>query len=65
MIGVDPRRFGVVSKNFARIKNEEAYEHVFITHFPMEERPAGRPAKTPPCYGRLQRAGAVFGQRFG
>jgi dimethylglycine dehydrogenase len=32
MIGVDPRRFGVVSKHFARLKNEEAYEHVFITH---------------------------------
>jgi len=65
MIGVDPRRFGVVSKNFAKIKNEEAYEHVFINHFPMEERDAGRPAKTPPCYERLQRAGAVFGARFG
>ena len=65
MIGVDPRRFGVVSKNFAKIKNEEAYEHVFINHFPMEERAAARPAKTPPCYDRLQRAGAVFGARFG
>ena len=65
MIGVDPRRFGVVSKNFAKIKNEEAYEHVFINHFPMEERDAGRPAKTPPCYERLKAAGAVFGQRFG
>ncbi len=65
MIGVDPRRFGVVSKNFAKIKNEEAYEHVFYNHFPMEERGAARPVKTPPCYGRLQRAGAVFGQRFG
>ena len=57
MIGVDPRRFGVVSKNFAKIKNEEAYEHVFINHFPMEERTAARPAKTPPCYGRLAGCG--------
>ena len=65
MLGVDPRRFGVVSKNFAKLKNEEAYEHVFITHFPMEERPACRPAKAPPCYDRLRAAGAVFGQRFG
>jgi dimethylglycine dehydrogenase len=65
MIGVDPRRFGVVSKNFAKLKNEEAYEHVFFNHFPMEERPACRPAKTPPCYDRLKDAGAVFGQRFG
>src|SRR5690606_30077019 len=65
MIGVDPRRFGVVSKQFAKIKNEEAYEHVFVNHFPMEERPAGRPAKTTPAWERLDRAGAVWGQRFG
>jgi dimethylglycine dehydrogenase len=65
MIGVDPRRFGVLAKHFARIKNEEANEHVFFNHFPMEERPAGRPAKTPPIYDRLDRAGAVWGQRFG
>ena len=65
MIGVDPRRFGVVAKNFAKIKNEEAYEHVFLTHFPHEERPAGRPAKTMPCYEAMDRAGAVWGQNFG
>lgn len=65
MIGVDPRRFGVVSKNFAKIKNEEAYEHVFVNHFPMEERPAARPAKAPPIYDRLDKAGAVWGARFG
>jgi len=65
MIGVDPRRFGVVSKHFARLKNEEAYEHVFVTHYPMEERPACRPAKVPPVYAKLKEAGAVFGQRFG
>ncbi|MDF1792207.1 MAG: FAD-dependent oxidoreductase [Thalassobaculaceae bacterium] len=65
MIGVDPRRFGVVSKNFAKIKNEEAYEHVFFNHFPMEERAAGRPAKTVPIHGRLDAAGAVWGARFG
>src|SRR3546814_12600014 len=65
MIGVDPRRFGVVSKHVAGIKNEEAYEHVFVNHFPMEERPAARPAKTTPAWERLDRAGAVWGQRFG
>jgi dimethylglycine dehydrogenase len=65
MIGVDPRRFGVTSKHFARLKNEEAYEHVFINHFPMEERPACRPAKTPPVYQKLVDAGAVMGARFG
>ena len=65
MIGVDPRRFGVVSKNFAKLKNTEAYEHVFIIHYPMEERPGCRPAKVPPSYERMDRMGAVWGQRFG
>ena len=65
MIGVDPRRFGVTSKLFAKLKNEEAYEHVFVIHYPMEERPACRPAKAPPVYDQLKAAGAVFGQRFG
>ncbi|MGI9461911.1 MAG: GcvT family protein [Alphaproteobacteria bacterium] len=65
MIGVDPRRFGVVTKKFAKIKNEEAYEHVFIIHFPHEEKPKARPAKTMPCYNDLNDAGAVWGQNFG
>ena len=65
MIGVDPRRFGVTSKHFAKLKNEEAYEHVFINHFPMEERPACRPAKAPPVYQKLVDAGAAMGARFG
>ncbi len=65
MIGVDPRRFGVVSKKFTKIKNEEAYEHVFIIHYPHEEKPKGRPAKTMPCYRDMVDAGAVWGQNFG
>ncbi len=65
MTGVDPRRFGVVSKNYAKIKNEEAYAHVFVTHYPMEERPAGRPAKTVPCHDRMDAAGAIWGESFG
>ncbi|MDI9313992.1 MAG: FAD-dependent oxidoreductase, partial [Hydrotalea sp.] len=65
MIGVDPRRFGVTSKKFTKIKNEEAYEHVFIIHYPHEEKPKGRPAKTMPCYPEMAAAGAVWGQNFG
>ena len=65
MTGVDPRRFGVTTKKFAAVKNEEAYEHVFVIHYPMEERAAARPAKSTPCYERLDAAGAVWGQRFG
>ena len=65
MIGVDPRRFGVVTKHFTKLKNEEAYSHVFVNHFPMEERPAGRGARTIPVHQKLLDAGAVMGARFG
>jgi len=66
MWGVDPRRFGAyANKNYAVKKNEEAYSHVFINHFPMEERPACRPQRTTPCYDRLKDAGACFGMAFG
>ncbi len=66
MLGVEPRRFGdYVSRDYLVRKNEEAYSHVFIIHYPDEERPAARPLKTAPCYGRLLEKGAVFGQKFG
>ena len=66
MLGVDPRRYGAyASKAYLKEKNEEAYENVFVIHYPDEERPAGRPLKTAPCYDRLKNLGAVFGQKFG
>ena len=66
MLGVDPRRFGpYATRAYLKAKNEEAYANVFTIHYPDEERPAGRPAKTAPCYGRMARLGAVFGQKFG
>ena len=66
MWDVDSRRFGdYATKNYVKIKNEETYEHVFIVHYPLEERPAARPAKAAPCYDRQKALGAVFGQRFG
>ena len=66
MMGVDPRRFGAyANRNYLEAKNEEAYEHVFIIHYPDEERPACRPAKTSPIHSELDRAGAVWGQRYG
>ena len=66
MLGVEPRRFGnYVTKDYLIEKTEEAYSHVFVTHFPDEEREAGRPLKTAPCYERLKKMGAVFGQKFG
>lgn len=66
MWDVDPRRFGpYANKRYTKIKNEEAYEHVFIIHYPFEERPNARPAKTAPCYDRMKALGAVFGQKYG
>jgi len=66
MLGVDPRRFGdYATKQYLIEKNEEAYAHVFVIHYPDEERPAGRPLRTAPCYERMRDKGAVFGQKFG
>ncbi|MBT8099513.1 MAG: FAD-dependent oxidoreductase [Gammaproteobacteria bacterium] len=66
MLGVEPRRFGdYATKDYLIAKNEEAYANVFVIHYPDEERPAGRPLKTAPCYERMREKGAVFGQKFG
>jgi len=66
MFDVDPRRFGAyANKAYTKAKNEECYEHVFVIHYPDEERPASRPAKQSPCHDRLDAQGAVWGQRYG
>ena len=66
MMAVDPRRYGpYTSKRYVVEKNEETYRNVFVVHYPDEERPDARPAKTSPVYDKLARMGAVFGQRYG
>jgi dimethylglycine dehydrogenase len=66
MLGVDPRRFGAyTSKRYLVQKNEETYRSVFTIHFPDEERPDARPAKTSPVYDKINAKGAVWGQRYG
>jgi len=66
MLGVDPRRYGdYATLGYLKAKNQEAYANVFVIHYPDEERPAGRPLRTAPCYDRLKSMGAVFGQKFG
>ncbi len=66
MLGVDPRRFGDYATHaYLKAKTEEAYSNVFTIHYPDEERPAGRPLRTAPCYGRMRDLGAVFGQKSG
>ena len=59
---VDPRRFGpYTGKRYLVTKNEETYRNVFTVHYPDEERPDARPAKTSPVYEQLKRMGAAFG----
>ncbi len=66
MLAVDPRRYGpYTGKRYTVAKNEEAYREVFTIHYPDEERGAARPAKTSPVYEKLDRMGAVWGQRYG
>jgi dimethylglycine dehydrogenase len=66
MLGVDPRRFGAYTgKRYTVRKNEETYRNVFTIHYPDEERGDARPAKTSPVYEKLDRMGAVWGQRYG
>ena len=66
MLGVEPRRFGdYATKDYLIEKNEETYAHVFVIHYPDEERPAARPLRVAPCYERMKEMGAVFGQKFG
>ncbi len=63
---LDPRRFGAYAdKDYASAKNVEAYENVYTVHYPMEERPAARNRKQSPCHTRLDKRGAVWGQRYG
>ena len=46
MLGVEPRRFGdYVSKDYLIDKTEEAYSHVFIIHYPDEEKRLEDPLK--------------------
>ncbi|NKB65024.1 MAG: FAD-dependent oxidoreductase [Gammaproteobacteria bacterium] len=66
MWAVDPRRYGRhVGKRHTTQKNEETYGHIFDIHYPNLQMPASRPAKTSPCYDRLTRAGAVWGETGG
>lgn len=66
MMGVDPRRFGsYASRGFLKEKNEEAYHHVFKTHYPDEQREAARGLRRTPCYDKMKAMGAVFGSIYG
>lgn len=62
MASLDPRRYGDwITTEYAARKNEECYDHVYVLHYPDEERSACRPLKTAPSYDRMKARGAQFG----
>jgi dimethylglycine dehydrogenase len=58
---IDPRRFtGHANVELTARKAVEDYQNEFRFHFPHEQRPAGRPAKTTPLTPVLAAQGAEF-----
>jgi dimethylglycine dehydrogenase len=63
---LDPRRYtDFATRSYVRARALELYQHEYAIAFPIEERPAGRPAKTTPLYETLRAKGARFGARGG
>jgi dimethylglycine dehydrogenase len=63
---LDPRRYtAFVKPPYVAAKAVELYQNEYAIGFPVEERPAGRPAKVSPIYERLAAKGALFGARNG
>lgn len=59
---IDPRRFGAyANKGWTRLKVQETWGTHADLHYPGEDIPAARPAKTAPSYDRLTSLGAVWG----
>lgn len=64
--GFDPRRYtDYATKSYTVAKAVELYQNEYAIGFPVEERPAGRPAKVTPLYDRLKAKGAFFCARSG
>lgn len=63
---LDSRRYhDHANHRYVLAKALETYQHEYGIGFPVEERAAGRPAKTSPAYVRLAAKGARFGARGG
>jgi dimethylglycine dehydrogenase len=63
---LDCRRYlPFANRSYALAKALETYQNEYGVGYPLEERPAGRPAKTSLIYDRLRAIGAVFGARGG
>ena len=65
----DARRFGYIDRPdiaaYGRAKGAEDHQYRHQTPLPGLERPAARPYRTTPLYGRLRDKGAVFTQVYG
>ena len=66
MLAFDPRRFGdYADRDYRVAKAKEVFALQFATHYPLEEREAGRPRKQTAIVTRLASAGARFGCVYG
>ncbi len=63
---LDPRRFGdYATQAYTVARAVEVYQHEYAPAFPVEERPAGRPAATSSLDATLRAKGGRFGSRGG
>ncbi len=62
----DVTRYGDwAGRAYTMARTADMYSTRFRTHYPYEEREAGRPVRTTPVYPLLKEAGAVFGASWG
>ena len=62
----DVTRYGDwAGHEYTMARTADMYSTRFRTHYPSEEREAGRPVRTTPVYPLLKDAGAVFGATWG
>ncbi len=63
---LDPRRYtDYATKSYVTARAIELYQNEYAIVYPVQEWPAGRPAKTTPLYEKLKTKGAMFGARGG
>lgn len=66
IMAMDVARYGLfATPRYTKAKVIENYRRRFRLAFPNEELPDARPLRRTPIYGRLRKAGAVFGANFG
>ena len=56
---------GWAGRAYTMARTADMYSTRFRTHYPYEERDAGRPVRTTPIYPLLKEEGAVFGASWG